>query len=141
MLPVAWLLLAILLAIFELLTTGLTTIWLAIGAAAAFLVALFGTPIPVQVGVFAAVAILMMIYTRPLAVKYLNSRTLKTNLDLLPGETALVTKAINNQLAEGTVMLNGMDWTARSENGDPIPEGTTVIVKKISGVKLIVSPK
>ena len=33
-----------------------------------------------------------------------------------------------------------MEWTARSTNGNPIPQGTLVKVDKIEGVKAFVTP-
>ena len=52
----------------------------------------------------------------------------------------LVTAPIDNVTAQGQVKLGAMTWTARSESGEPIPEGTLVKVVRIEGVKAIVSP-
>ena len=85
---------------------------------------------------------LLLIFTRPLATKYLNSRTSKTNAESLVGRTAKVTKTINNIQAEGQVVVGGMEWTARSTDENVvIPEGAVVMIHGISGVKLIVSEK
>ena len=35
-------------------------------------------------------------------------------------------------------MINGVEWTARSKNGDIIEPGTEVVIDEISGVKAIV---
>ena len=45
---------------------------------------------------------------------------------------------INNLDAKGAVKLNGMVWTARSEDGTIIPAEATVTAVRIEGVKLIV---
>ena len=75
-------------------------------------------------------------------MRYLNARTSKTNVDSLIGKSAKVTKTIDNIQAQGQVMVNGMEWTARSEDDDAvIPEGTVVTIRRISGVKLIVTEK
>ena len=42
------------------------------------------------------------------------------------------------EMATGEVTLNGMDWTARSEDGSVIEEGKRVTVVSVQGVKLIV---
>ena len=51
-----------------------------------------------------------------------------------------LTTAIENITAVGQVKLNGMEWTARSTSGEPIPAGTIVKVDRIEGVKAFVSP-
>ena len=34
--------------------------------------------------------------------------------------------------------IDGLDWSARSDDGGKIEKGTNVVVKKITGVRLIV---
>lgn len=134
-----WLFIMIGLLVVEILTMGLTTIWFAGGALAAFPVALLGLGLPVQVAVFVAVSLVLLIFTRPAAQKYLNARTEKTNAESVIGKYAMVTQAIDNRKAEGQVRIEGMDWSARSADGKPIPEGANVKVERIKGVKLIVT--
>ena len=135
---IMWLvILAVLLAI-EIATMGLTTIWFAGGALVAFLVSLFSAPLWSQIAVFFAVSILLLIFTRPLAMKYMNKSVEKTNVDSIPGQTGVVTHTIDNLKAEGQVMVQGMDWSARSQNGTVIEEGRVVKVVAVEGVKLIV---
>ena len=101
--------------------------------------AAFSLPLWSQIIAFVIVSVILLILTRPWALKYLNSRTVRTNADSLIGQTALVKETINNMESKGLVQLNGQDWTARSfEAGEIIPEGSEVIVKEIRGVKLIV---
>lgn len=135
---IIWLvILAVLLAI-EIATLGLTTIWFAGGALIAFLVSLAGGPLWLQTALFLAVSVVLLIFTRPLAMKYMNQNVQKTNVDSIPGETAVVIKTIDNLKAEGQVMINGLEWTARSKDGGIIEEGKVVKVKAVEGVKLIV---
>ena len=118
---------------------GLTTIWFAGGALVGAVMAAFSLPLWSQIIAFVIVSVILLILTRPWALKYLNSRTVRTNADSLIGQTALVKETINNMESKGLVQLNGQDWTARSfEAGEIIPEGSEVIVKEIRGVKLIV---
>ena len=77
---------------------------------------------------------------RPLVRKHISPKLTKTNVDAVVGTTGLVTVAIDNVMAQGQVKLGAMTWTARSESGEPIPEGTLVKVARIEGVKAIVSP-
>ena len=69
------------------------------------------------------------------------NRTAKTNLDAVVGMEALVTEAIDNINARGAVKVYGKEWSARSADGEPVPAGTTVVVERIEGVKLIVKNK
>lgn len=136
---VVWLALLVILLAAEAVTLGLTTIWFAGGALAGFVMAMLGMDLFVQIAVFCAVSILLLVFTRPLASKWLNGNRVKTNAESLIGQTAVVTEAIDNLENRGQVQVRGQFWTARSES-DPelIREGARVKIKKISGVKLIV---
>ena len=65
-----WLVLLIACIVIEVPTMGLTTIWFAGGALVAVLAALLHAPIFVQVILFFLVSLLLLFFTRPLAVKY-----------------------------------------------------------------------
>lgn len=142
MTAIIWLIIMAVLIVIELATLGLTTIWFAAGALAACIAAVLDLAFWIQVLLFIVVSLVLLISTRPLAMRYLNARTSKTNVDSLIGKSAKVTKTIDNIQAQGQVMVNGMEWTARSEDDDAvIPEGTVVTIRRISGVKLIVTVK
>ena len=94
-----WLLLFILLLVIEVLTMGLTTIWFAGGALAAFLVSLVaGNILELEVAVFIIVSVILLLFTRPLAMRYLNRRTTRTNADSVVGTIVRVTEPVNNIL-------------------------------------------
>ena len=138
MIAVGWLIVMALLLVVEIATLGLTTIWFAAGALVAFLAALLNLPFWFQMILFLAVSIVLLFFTRPLAARYLNSRTTKTNAESLVGRSAIVTKDIDNLLAQGQVKVGGMEWTARATRDDiKIHSGATVVIEGISGVKLI----
>lgn len=139
MAAVYWLIAFVIFVGIEIATMALTTIWFAGGAFAAFFVSLTGVRIEIQFTAFLIVSFLLLFLTRPFAVKYINKNTVKTNTESLVGRKARVTEEINNQLEQGTAVLSGQEWTARSLNPDEvIPEGSFVEVEKIQGVKLIV---
>lgn len=134
-----WLVLLVIFLIIEFATLGLTTIWFAAGALAAFFSGLLGGDLWVQLIVFFVVSLVLLIATRPFAVKYINKGRTKTNVDSLVGCKAKVKIPINNENATGTVVVNGMEWTARSLNDDiTFAEKELVVIKEVSGVKLIV---
>ncbi len=135
-----WFILVAVLIIIELITLGLTTIWFAGGAFIAGIFATFDAPIFLQILVFILVSVLLLVFTRPIAQKHINAKTEKTNLDSLIGEKGIVLVTINNFNSTGQIMLNGIEWSARSSSDDVIiDEGATVTVQQISGVKVIVS--
>lgn len=137
-----WLILFIVLLVIEILTLGLTTIWFAGGAIVGFIACLLGVGIEAQVFLFIGVSLVLLIFTRPAAKKYLNRQTVKTNAEGLIGKTARVKERIDNQNSQGTAVLNGQDWMARALSDDEIFEpGEEVLVSEIRGVKLIVSKK
>lgn len=136
---ICWLLLAAIFIVVELATLGLTTIWFAGGAFVAAIAGACGASLPIQVVLFMVVSIVLLVLTRPIAVKHFDSKIQKTNSEALIGQTAVVTQEINNVNATGQAKINGMDWTARAKNeNEVIPIGTNVTVVEISGVKLIV---
>lgn len=141
MYAIIWLAALVILLIAEALTLGLTTIWFAGGAAAALAAALLGTNVWVQIGLFLSVSLVLLIFTRPVAVRYMNKSALKTNVDSLTGEQGVVDEEIDNLKGTGKVRLNDVFWTARSENGEVIEKGTVVEILRVDGVKLIVKMK
>lgn len=140
MVPVYWLIAFVVLVGIEIVTMALTTIWFAGGAFAAFLISLFGAGVEIQMAAFLIISFIMLFLTRPFAAKYINSNTVKTNAESLIGRRARVTAQINNELEQGTAVIDGQEWTARAlDSREVIPEGTMVEIEKIRGVKLIVS--
>jgi len=135
----AWLGVVILLLVIELATMGLTTIWFAGGAMAAFISTFFGASPATQRTLFLGLSLILLIFTRPAAVKYINRGTVKTNADSVIGKIAVVKIEINNLTPSGEVTVSGIEWTARSKDDlCRIPVGKKVKVCAIEGVKLIV---
>ena len=136
---IIWLALTAVLLIIEIVTLGLTTIWFAAGALFAFFAALLGMNQGIQIGVFVVVSVVLLFFTRPLAVKYLNTKTIKTNTEALVGKAARVIVDINNLKSQGQVVINGLEWTARSSDDTVVFKiGDAVTIVGIEGVKLIV---
>ena len=136
-----WLVALVAFLVIELITVGLTTIWLAGGALVAFILAILGVNIWVQIIAFVVISFLLVYFTRPLAVKYLNPRRTRTNSDELIGETVKVIERIDNRAAAGRALARGMEWSARAVSDDMIIEKDALVkVLRIEGVKLIVEP-
>ncbi len=137
--PVYWLILFVLLLVIEGFTMGLTTIWFAGGALVAMAVSMLGGDIWAQCIAGLAVSLVLLVFTRPFALRYINRNHVKTNADSLVGQTAVVTETVANLQNTGTVRVRGQEWTARTKTDDQtIGVGTHVRVDAIEGVKLIV---
>ena len=137
-----WLIVLVVLVVIELLTMGLTTVWFAGGALVATIAAVFQTPLAVQVILFLAVSAVLLIFTRPLAVKYFNKDRVRTNAESLVGRQAIVISEIDNLQGIGQVNVGGMEWSARTRtDGIRLPVGTVTTVLAINGVKLIVEER
>ena len=135
---IIWLILFVVLVVFEIATMGLTTIWFAAGALVAFITSLMHGTWWLQFILFIIVSFVMLIFTRPFAVKYINRNTTKTNVDSIIGITGRVIAQIDNEQASGYVTINGAEWAARSADGKIIPVDTIVKVRSVEGVKVIV---
>ncbi len=136
-----WLIGMVVLVIIECISMGLTTIWFAAGALVAAIAAALGANLVVQIVLCILVSVLLLLFTRPWAMAYLNNRTVKTNSDSLVGKTGIVSIDINNIKSEGQIQIRGNYWTARSADDNVVIEKDhKVIVKEIAGVKCIVEP-
>jgi len=137
--PIVWLAIFIVLVLFEIATLGLTTIWFAVGALVAFFASVLGANIYIQLTLFVIVSLILLLTTRPLFKGLVNKKTIKTNVDSLVGQIAVVTIPIDNLQASGAATVNGVEWTARSVDPEvKFAEGEKVKIKEINGVKLIV---
>jgi membrane protein implicated in regulation of membrane protease activity len=134
-----WLILLAVLIFIEIITLGLTTIWFAGGALVAFIVSMFVDNLMLEIILFLVVSIALLYFTRPLVIKYFNPKRVKTNYEGVIGKDAMVIIKIDNMRAEGQVIVDGQEWSARSMDGSIIEEGTKVRIHSISGVKLIVT--
>ena len=136
-----WLGLLVLFLAVEFATAQLTTVWFALGAMVALLLAAFGVDnLAIQIIVFTLVSLVSLILTRPLVKKWTRTKKQPTNADMVIGEEAVVTETINNTEGKGLAKVKGAVWSARSADDSVIPAGNTVTVRAIEGVKLIVEP-
>ena len=133
-----WLGAVVLFGAVEAATAGLVSIWFAAGAVAGLIAAWLGAGVAVQVVLFAAVSAAALAVTRPLVRRYAAGKAVPTNLDRVLGDTGRVTETIDNARSAGAVYVDGKTWTARSDDGAVIPQGTTVKILRMEGVKLFV---
>ena len=128
-----WLGLFIILAIFELMTINLVSIWFALGALITTFVSLITDNMMIQLAVFTISSILLLILTRNLAKKLKKTKVVPTNLDQVIGKIGIVTEDIE-QDGIGEVKVLGKKWSAYSDR--EIKKDEKVKIISIEGVKL-----
>ena len=147
MTPMLYVWIAVLVAavVLEAVSSELVAIWFFPAAIVALILELIPAKVApwVQILVFLAVGLILVVATRPLCRRFLKKgQETKTNAESLVGRECVVTEEIRNVDEVGEVRVGGLCWTARSERDDEvIAAGEHVIVTEIQGVKLIVKPK
>ena len=134
-----WLGAVLLFLVLEGATAAVTSLWFVVGALAALLVETLGGELWLQITVFCLVSVALLLALRPWLKKFINPKKVKTNVDAIVGKQGLVLEEIDNLTGTGKVKLDGMEWSARSANGEKIEEGTVIVVEKIEGVKVFVT--
>lgn len=133
-----WLAVIILTIIIEIITVGLTAIWLTGGGLAALVVCLLGGHWGLQLAVFFAVTFVLIYFTRPWALKYIESRKIATNYEEVIGKTVRIIQEVDNVRETGKAIYNGMEWTARAKvDTETFSMDEQARVVGVQGVKLI----
>jgi membrane protein implicated in regulation of membrane protease activity len=135
-----WALAGIALLIGEVLTGTLYLAALAVACLLPALGAAVGLPLVVQIGAFAAGAVLTVVKARPLleATMHPPSRQIPSNVSAVVGAVGHVIEAVAAGTRPGRVMVGGDDWRAVSGDGRPIAAGTQIVVMEVQGVTLTV---
>ena len=128
-----WLAVVILLAIVEIISINLTTIWFVISGVLALFLSFIVDNFLIQFAVFVIIGIVLLITTKPYLERILKSRNIKTNLDRVEGMTGIVTEEITKK-SFGEVKVDGKLWTAYTDKR--IKVNAMVKILKIDGVKL-----
>lgn len=139
--PYVWLGIAVILAIVEISTTQLVSLWFVLGAAATAVCSatFLKGQLLWQIIIFIAISALMLILTRPLVKKLKTNEPVSTNSDRNIGKTAIVITDIDSEKGTGQVRVGSEKWSAKTKDGSVIKEGENVKVVGIEGVKLVVS--
>ncbi len=122
-----WIAAIIIFGVAEAATAGLTSIWFVLGGVAGLIAAVCGGACAwLQVGLFFAVSIAALAFTRPLVVKLMKKAIKPTNADRVLNNVGRVTERIDNALPSGAVYIDGKTWTARSADGEVIEPDAAV---------------
>ena len=128
-----WLGLYIILAIFELITVNLVSIWFALGALITTFVTLVIDNMMIQLAVFTISSFLLLVLTRSLVKKLKKTKVVPTNLDQVIDKIGVVTEDIEKN-GIGEVKVLGKKWSAYSDK--EIKKDEKVKIISIDGVKL-----
>ena len=131
----AWLGAFVIFVIIEAATQALTTIWAALAAFLMIFLSKTNMPIRWQILLFLIITILLIIFTRPFAIKKLKLGRDKMNVNALEGQ-----KITQFEKGEGKAK-NGVIWSVTSADGSEIAENTVCLVQKVNGNTLEVSVK
>lgn len=132
-LPWVWVAVTLICIVIESLTLSLTTIWFGISAFIMVFVAFTPMPFIAQFFMFVVIALLLLIFTRPVLKKRLNKKKIATNYERIIGQVAVVTKKIT-VLDKGAIKVGGMEWTAAVREDVVLEEGCKCTIEEIAGV-------
>lgn len=128
-----WLVLFVVLALFELVTVNLVSIWFSLGALITTFVSLVTDNLMIHLAVFTISSILLLLLTKPFVKKIKRREVVPTNLDRVIGKVGVVTEKIEND-GIGEVKVLGKRWSAYSNK--EIEVNRKIKVLSINGVKL-----
>ena len=127
-----WLAVAVVLAILEMSTVNLVSIWYIISSIITMIVSLFTANVVIQLAVFVLGGTILLILTKD-AIKKLIPEKARTNIDRIIGMEGIVTEKITKKMP-GEVKVDGKCWTAISDEN--IPVNSTVKILEINSTKL-----
>lgn len=127
-----WLTIAVILAIIEMSTVNLVSIWYIISSIIAMIISLFTDNIFIQVAIFVLVGTLLLIFTKDAIKKIIPEKT-KTNIDRIIGMKGIVSERITEKTS-GEVKVDGKIWTATAN--ETIEKNEIVEILEINSTKL-----
>lgn len=137
MIEILWLAAVIVFIILEAVTYQMISVWFIIGSVGALIASLLGAEFWLQMVIFVALSLVLLVMFRPFAVKRLKT-DFKTNADAAVGKKVTITQAVDNTKGTGEAKLDGLVWSVRTQDGNTLDVGEVAEVKRIEGVKLIV---
>lgn len=135
-----WLILCGIFLLIEIFNISFLLIWPGIGSFFAFIAAVLGAPVEIQIAVFAITTTIMIIFMKPLTKKFFkNKDNTKMNNNAMIGKKGIVIKEISPLEETGQVKVAGELWSAITTNDEKIQINEIVKVMKVDGVKLVVT--
>ena len=135
--PWIWTGILVICIVIECFTFSLTTIWAALASVPLIFISRTSLSLQVKILIFAVITLLLIIGTRPLALKLLRKEK-NENINNLEGQKVIVTKKITATEKGEAKASNGVIWTAKSNNSSEIEKDSVCRILKIEGNTLIV---
>lgn len=135
--PWIWVALLIICGIIEASTLSLTTIWAAIAAIPMIFISKTSLSLAWQLLIFVSLTLILLLATRPLAVKMIYSKKTK-DVNSLVGEEVTVIKTITGHEKGQVKTSNGVTWNAKSSDGTEIAENSICKITDVQGNTLTV---
>lgn len=130
-----WIVAALLFLLLEIFTSGFAVACFSFGAVGAAVADALGLSLLWQLGIFAVISALALVFIRPLVIKlFYKDVDEKTNQDALIGKIGRVSEEINPLTGKGRVAIDGDDWKAVSSNGQTVSVGTKVKIISIDSI-------
>lgn len=134
-----WLAIVLVAGVVELLTVDFIFLMIGGGALVAATSAALGAPRPLQVVIFAAATLVLLVTGRPPLKRWARSTPAHvTGAGALVGRDAVVLSPVSERAGE--VKLAGEVWTARAHGPHPLEPGSSVVVVRIDGATAVVEP-
>lgn len=135
-----WFVMLVVFVLAEAATVTVVSLWFAAGSLVALIVSMLSGPVWLQFVLFGVVSAVLLWMLRPVIQKHFKPHLTRTNVDAIIGKVGITLVPIDNMMAQGKLMLDGMEWSARSTSGEEIPENVKVRIDRVEGVKLYVTP-
>lgn len=133
-----WILACVGFTLLEAFTQQFVSIWFLSGSIVALICSIFDLSVEIQASVFTIVSFITLIAFRPAVKKLVQGNSISTNTDANIGEMAIVLVDFDEITHEGRILVNDMDWAARSLDDIAYKKGERVTVERIEGVKCLV---
>ncbi len=141
---ILWIILAAGFVAIEVATVAFIALYFALGSVAAAIVAWQDGGLAWQLTAFGVCGIVLMLLTRPVLKRSLESPDVPMNVDRMVGKGGIVTIAIDNELNTGQIRVGTEYWTARTPEDSPgmriaVDERVTIVA--VQGVTARVLPR
>lgn len=135
--PYWWLAIAAVMAVIELASQSLITVWFVFGAIVAFVAGMLGASLVAQIVIFLVVSLASLALLRPFILKHRRMGEIHEPTQI--GRYAIVVERVDPVAQTGRVETDDhMTWAALSADGAPIEVGARVQVVEQRSIRLVV---
>lgn len=134
-----WIIVGLGLCLLEIFTPGFFVLLFGISAIITGIVSMLGLPIIYQWILFIALCLILLVFVRKYLIRLLDLQpTQIANVQGFVGKSANIVHPVEKNSLKGRVKIEGEVWIAITEEDEKFSFGDKVIIKGISGTKLII---